>query len=126
MFVLLASFILAAPTPPVPPPDLPLAVYRDRRERVMHELDGCLAVLTARGETSGVTEDYRQDGNFLWLTGINEGEAWLLLAPKAKYDRTVLFLRPRDPPREPRARPREPLSPALLGRDRVERLPRRR
>jgi hypothetical protein len=37
-------------------------------------------VLGARGETSGVTEDYRQDGNFLWLTGINEGDAWILLA----------------------------------------------
>ncbi|HEU0104924.1 MAG TPA: Xaa-Pro peptidase family protein [Vicinamibacteria bacterium] len=122
MFVLLASFILAAPTPPVPPPDLPLAVYRDRRERVMHELDGCLAVLTARGETSGVTEDYRQDGNFLWLTGINEGEAWLLLAPKAKYDRTVLFLRPRDPERERWTGPREPLSPALLERYGVDRV----
>ena len=122
MFVLLASFILAAPTPPVPPPDLPLAVYRDRRERVMHELDGCLAVLTARGEMSGVTEDYRQDGNFLWLTGINEGEAWLLLAPKAKYDRTVLFLRPRDPERERWTGPREPLSPALLERYGVDRV----
>ncbi len=122
MFVLLASFILAAPTPPVPPPDLPLAVYRDRRERVMHELDGCLAVLTARGEMSGVTEDYRQDGNFLWLTGINEGEAWLLLAPKAKYDRTVLFLRPRDPERDRWTGPREPLSPALLERYGVDRV----
>jgi len=119
MFVVLASFLLAAP---VPPPDLPPAVYRDRRERVMRELDGCVAVLGARGEMSGVTEDYRQDGNFLWLTGINEGEAWILLAPKAKYDRSVLFLRPRDPERERWTGPREPLSPALLERFGVDRV----
>jgi Xaa-Pro aminopeptidase len=121
MFIALASFLLAAPAPPVPP-DLPPAVYRDRRERVMRELDGCVAVLAARGEMSGVTEDYRQDGNFLWLTGINEGEAWVLLAPKAKYDRTVLFLRPRDPERERWTGPREPLSPALLERYGVDRV----
>jgi Xaa-Pro aminopeptidase len=88
----------------------------------MRELDGCVAVLGARGETSGVTEDYRQDGNFLWLTGINEGEAWILLAPKAKYDRSVLFLRPRDPERERWTGPREPLSPALLERFGVDRV----
>ena len=122
MFIALASFLLAAPAPPVPPPDLPAAVYRDRRERVMRELDGCVAILAARGEMSGVTEDYRQDGNFLWLTGINEGEAWVLLAPKAKFDRTVLFLRPRDPERERWTGPREPLSPALLERYGVDRV----
>ncbi|HET6896768.1 MAG TPA: aminopeptidase P N-terminal domain-containing protein, partial [Vicinamibacteria bacterium] len=74
MSLVLASFLLAVA--PSPPPDLPPAVYRDRRERVMRELDGCVAVLGARGEMSGVTEDYRLDGNFLWLTGLNEGEAW--------------------------------------------------
>jgi Xaa-Pro aminopeptidase len=122
MLVLLASVLLAAPAPPLPPPDLPPAVYRDRRERVMRELDGCVAVLGARGEMSGVTEDYRQDGNFLWLTGLNEGEAWVLLAPRAKYDRTVLFLRPRDPERERWTGPRDPLSPALLERYGVDRV----
>src|SRR6186997_2366393 len=121
MFLTLA-LLFAAAAPPSPPPDLPPAVYRERRERVMRELDGCVAVLGARGELSGVTEDYRQDGNFLWLTGINEGEAWILLAPKAKYDRSVLFLRPRDPERERWTGPREPLSPALLERFGVDRV----
>jgi Xaa-Pro aminopeptidase len=88
----------------------------------MRELDGCVAVLGARGEMSGVTEDYRQDGNFLWLTGINEGDAWILLAPKAKHDRSVLFLRPRDPEHERWTGPREPLSPALLERFGVDRV----
>jgi Xaa-Pro aminopeptidase len=125
LLLTLASLVLAAlpsPAPPGPPPDLPAAVYRDRRERVMRELDGCVAVLAARGETSGVTEDYRQDGDFLWLTGLSEGEAWVLLAPRAKYDRSVLFLRPRDPERERWTGPRDPLSPALLERHGVDKV----
>ena len=126
MLLALASLLLAAPAPAPPPPDLPAAVYRDRRERVIRELDGCVALLAARGETSGVTEDYRQDGDFLWLTGLSEGEAWVLLAPRAKYDRSVLFLRPRDPERERWTGPRDPVSPALLERHGVDKVVRGR
>jgi Xaa-Pro aminopeptidase len=71
-----------------------------------------------------VTEDFRQDDDFYWLTGINEPNAWLLFAPKAKYDKVTLFLAPRDPEHERWTGPREPLSPALLtkyGVDRVRR-----
>src|SRR6185503_2937382 len=85
-------------------------------------LDGCVAIVGSEGETSGVTEDYRQDADFLWLTGVNEGDAWLLLALGAKYDRTTLFLRPRDPERERWTGPREPLSPALKERYGVDRI----
>jgi Xaa-Pro aminopeptidase len=87
----------------------------------MQELGGCIAVIAAQGEGE---EPYRQDGDFLWLTGVAERDAWLLLAPKAKYDRTVLFLTPRDPERERWTGAREPLSPALkakLGVDQVRR-----
>lgn len=121
MLVVLTALLLAAPAG-TPPPDLPPSVYRERRERVLRELDGCVAVLAARGETSGVTEDFRQDGDFLWLTGLNESEAWVLLAPRAKYDRSVLFLRPRDPERERWTGPREPLSPGLLERYGVDKV----
>jgi Xaa-Pro aminopeptidase len=114
--------LLAAPPGPALPPDLPAAVYRERRERVMRDLDGCVAVLAARGETGGVTEDYRQDGDFLWLTGLNESDAWVLLAPRAKYDRASLFLRPRDPERERWTGPRDPISPALRERHGVDRV----
>jgi len=117
--VLAAGF--AHPSPQ-PPPQLPPAVYQARREAVMKELGGCIAVLAAAGETSGVTEDYRQDGDFLWLTGVNEPGAWVLLAPKMKYDRTTLFLRPRDPERERWTGTREPLSPALRQRHGVDRV----
>jgi Xaa-Pro aminopeptidase len=124
MLSALVAVLLAGPV--APPPDLPVSVYRERRERLIRELDGCVAVLGARGESGGVTEDYRQDGDFLWLTGINEGDAWVLLAPKAKYDRTVLFLRPRDPERERWTGPRDPISPALRERYGVDRVARGR
>jgi len=92
----------------------------------MRELKGCVAFLAGRGETSGVTEDYRPDGDFLWLTGVDESDAWALLAPKAKYTRTLLFLRPRDPERERWTGPREPLSRALAERYGVDRVQRGR
>jgi Xaa-Pro aminopeptidase len=107
---------------PQPPPQLPPSAYQARREAVMKELSGCIAVLAANGETSGVTEDYRQDADFLWLTGVDEPGAWVMLAPKAKYDKTTLFLRPRDPERERWTGTREPLSPALRARHGVDRV----
>lgn len=122
---MLNALVLAAgfvhPTPQ-PPPQLPASVYQARREAAMKELGGCIAVLAATGEVSGVTEDYRQDGDFLWLTGVHEPGAWILLAPKTKYDRTTLFLRPRDPERERWTGTREPLSPALRARHGVDRV----
>jgi Xaa-Pro aminopeptidase len=117
--VLAASF--AHPTPQ-PPPELPASVYQARREAVLKELGGCVALLAAEGETNGVTETFRQDGDFYWLTGINEPGAWLVLAPKAKYDRVTVTLRPRDPEHERVTGPREPLSPALRKRYGVDRV----
>jgi Xaa-Pro aminopeptidase len=117
--VLAAGFVHPVPQPP---PQLPASVYQARRAAVMKELGGCVAVLAANGETSGVTEDYRQDGDFLWLTGVEEPGAWVMLAPKTKYDKTTLFLRPRDPERERWTGTREPLSPALRQRHGVDRV----
>jgi hypothetical protein len=116
---MLLSLVLAAAATQAaaaPPSELPASVYRERRERVMKELGGCVAVLAAQGETIGVTDAFRQDGDFLWLTGLEEADAWLLLAPTAKYNRTMLVLRPRDPEAERWTGPREPLSPALRER----------
>ena len=107
-----------------PAADLPAATYRQRRERVMKALEGCITVVGARGETSGITEDFRQDGDFFWLTGINEPHAYLVLAPKARYYKSTLYLKPRDPEAERWTGPRDPISPDLLekyGVDRVRR-----
>jgi Xaa-Pro aminopeptidase len=115
LLVLVAAAAITHPTPQ-PPPELPASVYQARRDRVLSELGGCVAVLAAQGEPSGVTEDFRPDGDFLWLTGVAEPDAWLLLSPKSKYGRTALFLRARDPERERWTGPRAPLSPALRER----------
>jgi Xaa-Pro aminopeptidase len=120
-----AATAFVHPTPS-PPPEIPVAVYRERRERVLKALDGCLALVSAQGDVSGVTEDFRQDGDFFWLTGVNEPQAHLILAPKSRYRKQVLYLKPRDPEAERWTGPREPVSPDLLtkyGVDRVLRGP---
>ena len=115
------NFVHPAPTPPA---DLPAAVYQQRRTRLMAALDGCAAVIASQGDVSGVTDDYRQDADFYWLTGINEPGAHLLLQPKSTYRKVSLFLKSRDPEAERWTGPREPISPQLLeqfGVDRVAR-----
>jgi Xaa-Pro aminopeptidase len=111
------ALLLAAPSfvhpAPQPPPELPAQVYRDRRERVLKELAGCATVLAAQGQPVGPTADFKQDDDFYWLTGISEPDAWLVLAPKQKYNRVSLYLKARDPEAEQWTGPREPLSPAL-------------
>ncbi|HXP26769.1 MAG TPA: Xaa-Pro peptidase family protein [Steroidobacteraceae bacterium] len=122
---LLAAAALAGgfqhPTPS-PPADLAAADYRERRERLMKALDGCIAVIGAQGEASGITEDYRQDADFYWLTGINEPGAFLVFAPKAPFNKVTLFLKPRDPEAERWTGPREPISPELKERYGVDRV----
>ena len=112
---MLIALLLAFSHPnPQPPPDLPASVYRERRERVMKELGGCATAIAAQGAAPpGPVSEFRQDDDFYWLTGVNEPDAWLVLFPKAKYRRQVLFLKPRDPDLERWTGPRDPISPAL-------------
>jgi len=49
--------------------------------------------LASQGDPVGVVQEYRQDGHFLWLTGVDEPGAWIVLLPKGKYSRHVLYLR---------------------------------
>ena len=126
--MLLALLAVAFAHPlPQPPPDLPASIYKERREKVMKELGGCAAALTAQGaQPPGPVGEYRQDDDFFWLTGINEPGAWVVLLPKAKLDKTHLFLRPRDPEAERWTGPRAPMTPALrekYGFDQVKRGP---
>jgi Xaa-Pro aminopeptidase len=120
---MISTFLAAAalaggfqhPTP-TPPADLPAGVYRERRDRLIKALDGCIAVVGSQGEVSGITEDYRQDADFYWLTGINEPGAFLVFAPKAPFNKVTLFLKARDPEAERWTGPREPISPELKER----------
>src|SRR5260221_1997521 len=109
---------------PAPPADLPVAVYQGRRARMLAELGDCVAVISSQGVVQGITEDFRQDADFFWLTGINEPDAYLVLQPKSAYRKVVLFLKSRDPEAERWTGPREPISSELLktyGVDRVRR-----
>jgi Xaa-Pro aminopeptidase len=107
---------------PVPPPELPVAVYQQRRARLLAELGDCAALISSQGEVNGITEDYRQDADFYWLTGINEPDAHLVLQPKSPYRKIVLFLKARDPEAERWTGPREPVSPELLKKYGVDRI----
>lgn len=111
---------------PAPPPDLPVEVYQQRRARLLAGLNGCVAILSAQGEASGVVEDFRQDADFYWATGVNEPGAALVLQPKSPYRKVTLVLKTRDPEAERWTGPRDPISPDLeekLGVDRVVRTP---
>jgi len=105
-----------------PPPGMPVEVYQNRRAKVIAALGGCVAVISSQGEVSGITEDYRQDADFFWLTGINEPDAHLVLQPNSIYRKVTLFLKPRDPERERWTGPREPISPDLLKKYGVDRV----
>jgi Xaa-Pro aminopeptidase len=123
--VLSASLSAAFVHPePQPPADLPVTVYQQRRARLMKELGGCVAVIGAQGEVSGVTEDFRQDADFYWLTGINEPHAFLVLQPKSSYNKVLLYLKARDPEAERWTGPRAPLSPDLNAKYGVDRVAR--
>jgi Xaa-Pro aminopeptidase len=116
---LTSSFVHADPTPP---PELPVAVYQQRRARVLAELGDCTAVIASQGAPSGITEDFRQDADFFWLTGINEPDAALVFAPKSPYRKVILVLKPRDPEAERWTGPRDPVSPELLKKYGVDRV----
>jgi Xaa-Pro aminopeptidase len=107
---------------PSPPPDLPASVFQARRTKVMAALAGCTAVISSQGEVSGVTEDYRQDADFYWLTGINEPDAYLVFQPNSPFRKVSLFLKSRDPEHERWTGPREPISPDLMEKYGVDRV----
>jgi Xaa-Pro aminopeptidase len=79
-------------------------------------------VISSQGEVSGVTEDYRQDADFYWLTGINEPDAYLVFQPNSPFRKVSLFLKSRDPEHERWTGPREPISPDLMKKYGVDRV----
>ncbi|MGL6070816.1 aminopeptidase P N-terminal domain-containing protein [Craterilacuibacter sp.] len=68
-----------------------------RRERLMAQLDGGVAVLPTAPEVLRNADNpypYRPDSHFLYLTGFAEPESVLVL--DARAGRTILFCRPKD------------------------------
>lgn len=75
-----------------------------RRRRLMTEAgDNALVLVPAARETLRNGDSYfpfRQDSDFLYLTGFREPDAVLALMPGRDQGEQILFCRPRDPERE--------------------------
>ncbi len=78
--------------------------YARRRQQLMSMAgDGAIVLLRAaphRVRNSDVYYPYRQDSDFLYLTGFREPEAMLVLLPGERSGESVLFCRERDPKKE--------------------------
>lgn len=87
------------------------SVYSKRREALMKQMGDGVAVVYADGEDDAA--GYRQSGDFLYLTGVLEPGAVLVLAPKERTYREFLLLPSRDPEAERWTGERENISAAL-------------
>ncbi|MFQ5666062.1 MAG: aminopeptidase P N-terminal domain-containing protein [Candidatus Binatia bacterium] len=83
---------------------LPPDVFARRRRALMDRLGPSAAAVFPAAPTSIRSNDveypYRQDNDFLYLTGFVEPEAACVLSPGHPQAEFVLFVRPRDPERE--------------------------
>ena len=81
-----------------------LAEYARRRRQLMKITgEGAIAIICAAPErvrNNDVLYPYRQDSDFLYLSGFREPEAVLVLIPEDKGGRSIFFCRERDPKRE--------------------------
>lgn len=78
--------------------------YAKRRKQLMQEIGAAdIVILPSAREVSRNGDafyPFRQNSDFYYLTGFNEPDAVLVLAPKRKEGEYILFNRPRDPERE--------------------------
>lgn len=77
----------------------PVEEYKTRRQRLMEQTrDGVVALIGDIEESNGVDRKFRQNDNFLYLTGVDSPGAYLLLVPEGwQGAKEILFLPPRDP-----------------------------
>jgi len=81
---------------------IPSAEYRQRRERFMARLGNGVAVIRSAPTAvmhNDVDYPYRQDSDFFYLSGFDEPDAALVLAPHCEQQ-FVMFVQPRDPHKE--------------------------
>ncbi|HSU54196.1 MAG TPA: Xaa-Pro peptidase family protein [Candidatus Dormibacteraeota bacterium] len=95
-------------------------VYQARRKALMKEMGEGVAVLYADGQEDG--DGYRQSSDFLYLTGVLEQGAVLVLAPKERTFREFLLLPSRDPEADRWTGERDPLGAALRKKYGFERI----
>jgi Xaa-Pro aminopeptidase len=87
------------------------AIYAARRAALMKAMGEGVAVIYADG--SDDSAGYRQSADFLYLTGVEEKGAALVLAPKERTNKEFLFLPNRDPEAERWYGERDAISTAL-------------
>jgi Xaa-Pro aminopeptidase len=120
---LIAVFLLGAVPLAAPAADPPLptlvepgqtqapAVYAERRRALMDAMGEGVAVIYSEGQEDAF--GYRQSGDFFYLTGVEDADAVLVLAPKERTYKEFLLLKSRDPEAERWTGEREPLGEAL-------------
>lgn len=80
--------------------ELPVSEFKRRRKQLMRMMgDNAIAVVPAapvRLRNNDVEYPYRQDSDFLYLTGFTEPEAVLVLVPGRAHGEIILFCRERN------------------------------
>jgi len=78
--------------------------YARRRKQLMGMMDpNSIALIPAAHECTRSRDTeypFRQDSDFLYLTGFNEPDAVLVLVPGRRHGQVILFCRDRDPEKE--------------------------
>ena len=106
----------AAAGQPLPTLDEPAqtqapSVYAERRRALMDAMGEGVVVVYSEGQED--TFGYRQSSDFFYLTGVEDPDAILVLAPKERTYREFLVLKTRDAEWERWTGEREPLGEAL-------------
>jgi len=99
LYLIFTSFVVVMIDGPVSADDSPIGMdtFKARRQALIDSIGEGTAVLYSQGWHSEA--GYRADGDFWYLTGIDEEDAILMLSPNHTY-REVLFLPSRDPEAE--------------------------
>lgn len=123
LFALGPSNTLSSPPNESGPKQIAFDTFKERRQALLDSLQEGTAVLYSQG---GQTDfGYRADGDFWYLTGLDEPGAILILSP-GEAQRDVLLLPPRDIERERWTGLRPSLTDSLQvtwGFDRIRRTP---
>ncbi|MBI4747928.1 MAG: aminopeptidase P N-terminal domain-containing protein [Acidobacteria bacterium] len=80
----------------------PISEYKLRRQKLMDQTrDGIVVLLGNLDEGNGIDTKFRQNDNFLYLTGVETPGAYLILAPDGYQGaKELLFIPPRNPNQE--------------------------
>jgi len=111
----LAAILIVSSVLTVQAQEIDPEVFKARRQALMKQLDGGVAVLYGKiGHTSDAgTGPFVQDSDFYYLTGVSEPGAALLLEPNGHRYKEILYLQPRNPEVENWDGRRAPLGDAL-------------